>query len=136
MRHKIKSGLRYAAFVAVAAAALTPAVAQAPALAMLDKLSPGQWELRDRDNGEVTRICLKNGRDLIQIKHKAAGCNRFVVDDTASLVTVQYTCRGNGYGRTTIRSETPTLVQVSSQGIADGRPFDVNLEARRTEACR
>lgn len=103
---------------------------------MLDNLTPGNWELRDRKSGEVRQLCLKNGRDLIQIKHRQPPCNRFVVDNGASSVTVQYTCRGNGYGRTTIRSETPTLVQVSTQGIADGRPFDLAIEGRRTGACR
>ncbi|QSB44927.1 hypothetical protein EB810_01510 [Altererythrobacter sp. FM1] len=139
MRYGPSSGLK-AAIVGAALLAgggvMTPAVAEAPALAMLDNLTPGAWELRDRATGEVRKLCLKNGRDLIQIKHRQPPCNRFVAENSASMVTVQYTCRGNGYGRTTIRSETPTLVQISTQGIADGRPFDMKLEARRTGACR
>lgn len=139
MRYRPSVGLR-SVFIGAALLAgggvLTPAAAEAPALTMLDNLTPGNWELRDRKSGEVRQLCLKNGRDLIQIKHRQPPCNRFVVDNGASSVTVQYTCRGNGYGRTTIRSETPTLVQVSTQGIADGRPFDLAIEARRTGACR
>ncbi|WP_240504354.1 DUF3617 domain-containing protein [Tsuneonella mangrovi] len=115
--------------------AFAPAIAQAPALAMLDKLKPGMWEVRFRDSGETRRICLKTGRELIQLKHGDAACNRFVVEDGPSAVTVQYTCRGNGYGRTNIRQETPTLAQVDSQGIAGGQPFEFLAEARRVGSC-
>jgi hypothetical protein len=48
---------------------------------------------------------------------------------------VQYTCRGRGYGRTHIRRETSRLVQIDTQGIADGRPFAFAAEARRVGDC-
>jgi len=50
-------------------------------------------------------------------------------------VTVQYTCRGLGYGRTAIRRESSRLVQVQSQGIAEGLPFEISGEARRIGDC-
>jgi hypothetical protein len=50
-------------------------------------------------------------------------------------VTVQYTCRGRGFGRTHIRRETDRLVQIDTQGIADSRPFAFSVEARRTGDC-
>jgi hypothetical protein len=103
---------------------------------MLDKLDRGEWELRYRDGGEVRRLCLHTGRELIQLKHTTPGCSRYVVEDGASVVTVQYTCKGNGYGRTSIRRETGTLAQVDSQGIAGGLPFQVTAEARRVGTCR
>ena len=58
-----------------------------------------------------------------------------VVEDGARDVTVQYTCRGNGYGRTHIRKETGTLVQIDSQGISGGKPFQFTAEARQTGRC-
>ncbi|WP_284123735.1 DUF3617 domain-containing protein [Parerythrobacter aestuarii] len=120
----------------IAMIALTvPTAAQSPSLAMLDKLQPGQWEIRYRDDQPSTRLCVKNGRDLIQLRHKQAGCNRFVVEDAASEVTVQYTCKGNGYGRTSIRRESSTLVQLESQGIEGGLPFSFTAEGRRVGAC-
>ena len=48
---------------------------------------------------------------------------------------VQYTCRGKGYGRTQIRRESNRLVQIDSQGIADGLPFSFSAEARRVGDC-
>jgi hypothetical protein len=73
--------------------------------------------------------------EFIQLKHKQTDCNRFVVEDSAARVTVQYTCPGNGYGRTSIRRETPSLIQLESQGIVDGMPFQMAAEARRTGTC-
>ena len=113
-----------------------PTAAQAPSLAMLDKLQAGEWEVRYRDDTPAQRICVRNGRDLIQLRHRQTGCNRFVVEDGATEVTVQYTCPGDGYGRTNIRRESNVLVQIESQGIEGGRPFAFNAEGRRMGACR
>lgn len=129
--------VRFAAIATAAAAAIgVPALGQRPALAMLDQLEVGRWELRLRDaGGEVERLCLQNGRRLIQLRHPAANCEKLIVSDAASEVTVQYTCRGRGYGRTHIRRETGRLVQIESQGIVDGLPFDFAAEGRRIGDC-
>lgn len=120
----------------LAGAALAPVGAQGSALAMLDGLEKGQWEVRFRDGSPMRRVCVRSGRELLQLRHGEASCNRFVVEDGQSEVTVQYTCRGNGYGRTSIRRETGSLVQIDSQGIAGGLPFEFTAEARRAGACR
>lgn len=120
----------------VLAGVVTPVAAQAPGLAMLGDLEPGEWVLQFRNGDTSRKICLKSGRELIQIRHTDSGCSRFVVEDGSSEVTVQYTCRGNGYGRTNLRRETNRLVQLESQGIADGLPFQFEAEARRVGACR
>jgi hypothetical protein len=109
-------------------------VAQA-SLAMLDSLDRGGWEIRFRDGGTVRKVCVRTGRELIQIRHRDSGCNSFVVEDGETDVTVQYTCRGNGYGRTHIRKETGQLVQIDSSGIVGGKPFDFTAEARQTGSC-
>ena len=121
--------------LALSAASMLPAAAQAPELAMLGRLDKGAWEVRNRSDGARQRICLRTGRELIQLRHRQPGCQRFVVQDDPEEVTVQYTCRGNGYGRTTIRREESGLVQVRSQGIHDGTPFTIEGEARRTGTC-
>lgn len=111
--------------------------AQGPALAMLAKLERGQWTITMRDGSPSRNVCIGDPVKLIQLSHvRNARCNRIVVEDTPGEVTVQYTCRGNGYGHTSIRRETDALVQIESQGIADGRPFQFRAEARRTGACR
>ncbi|MDP3551836.1 MAG: hypothetical protein Q8R81_15760 [Novosphingobium sp.] len=111
-------------------------VAQGPALAMLDRLEAGQWEVRARDDGSTFKICVDNGRKLIQIRHQREACRRFVVDDTAEMVTVHYTCPTNGYGHTSVRFENPRLARLETQGIDNGLPFNFVAEARRTGPCR
>ena len=116
--------------------AVAPSTAQNASMAMFGQLERGQWELRFRDGDPSQRICLRSGTELIQLRHRGANCSRLVVEDGANQVTVQYTCRGNGYGRTSVRRESATLAQVESQGIAGGRPFQFSAEARRVGACR
>lgn len=115
--------------------ATMPVAAQAPGLAMLDRLDRGSWDVRLRPDGGTTQMCIRTGREFIQLRHRQLTCERFIVQDEPEVVTVQYTCRGNGYGRTTIRRESASLVQIRSQGIQDGRPFSIEGEARRTGAC-
>lgn len=114
-----------------------PSRAQAPALAMLDGLDKGLWNLRVRGSTEPDRkICLGDPRTFIQLQHTGLACERVIVSDRADEVTVQYTCRGKGYGRTHIRRESGSLIQIDSQGIADGAPYAFAAEARRIGTCR
>lgn len=112
-----------------------PAAAQAPELAMLNQLEKGSWELRNRADGTRQRICLRTGREFIQLRHRQPGCNQLIVQDDPDEVTVQYTCRGSGYGRTTIRREGSGLAQIRSQGILNGTPFTLDGEARKQGSC-
>lgn len=121
----------------LAAGIAMPAPAQAPALAGLGKLETGNWELRTRgEGGAVRNLCLADARQLLQLRHPGRNCSRFIVTDTAAQVVVTYDCAAAGNGRTDLRIETPRLVQIQSQGIADSAPFDFSMEARRTGACR
>lgn len=112
-----------------------PVLAQGNGLAMLGSLAKGEWTIRQRGGASERKICVKSGAELIQLMHREAGCSQFVVEDGAARVTVQYTCPGNGYGRTSIRRETPALVQLESQGIESRTPFQLTAEARRTGTC-
>lgn len=130
--------LRFPAALAVAAVALAaPASGQRQSLAMLDQLESGRWELRMRESrAPAEQLCLRDGRRLIQLRHPMlSACERLIVTDGPGEVTVQYTCRGRGFGRTHIRRETGRLVQIESQGVLDGLPFDVVAEARRIGDC-
>lgn len=131
-------GKRILRFCAIGTAVLVlaaPAVAQAPELGMLDTLTRGNWELRMRGDGGNRTICLRSGRELIQLQHRQSGCTHYVVQDDPSEVTVQYTCRGDGFGRTSIRRESSSLVQIRSQGTQARTPFTIEGEARRTGPC-
>ncbi|MDP3676236.1 MAG: hypothetical protein Q8R44_14275 [Novosphingobium sp.] len=109
--------------------------AQGVQLAMLDRLAPGLWEVRMREGGQADRICLDNGRRLIQLRHPNLTCRQFVIEDGPSAVTVHYTCPGQGSGRTHLRFETPRLVQIESSGLSARLPFDFAAEARRVGDC-
>ena len=133
-----KSGpLRKFLMAGAAGVALTlGAVAvHAAELAMLGSINKGAWTLRIRDDGSQRRVCVRDGQEFIQIRHQQPGCSRFVVQDSPDEIVVQYTCRGNGYGRTSIRREGSGLLQIRSQGIVDGAPFSIDAEARHTGAC-
>lgn len=96
----------------------------------------GQWELRDRGSGQTRRVCLRDGRDLIQLRHRGLSCRQTAVERGNTSAVVQYNCGSRGYGRTSIRVENPRLVQVESSGIAGGAPFEVSIEARYMGQCR
>lgn len=72
---------------------------------------------------------------LLQLRHSTARCSRFVVSSDARNATVTYSCPLGGNGRTVIKVETPRLVQVETQGIADNAPFAFTVEARRVGDC-
>ena len=112
-----------------------PVAAQAPELAMLTTLDRGAWNLTLRGEDSSKRICVRSGREFVQLRHSQRGCARFVVKDDPDEVTVQYTCRGNGYGRTTIRREDSGIVHIRSQGTYAGTPFSMEGEARHTGPC-
>lgn len=124
------------AIAALLAASSGAVVAQLRPVQMLGQLEDGDWELRLREaSGEPRHLCLSDARKLIQLRHPGQNCRSVVVEDTADAVTVQYTCRGRGYGRTHIRRESDSLVQIDSQGIAGGLPFAFAAEARRVGPC-
>lgn len=132
---KLKSTLSMLSIAGLALVA-APAQGEKPSLVMLDELQRGNWEMRERGgDGTVRNICIDNPRRLIQLRHPGLPCSTVVVEDGSEQVTVQYTCRGHGYGRTQVRRETNRLIQVDTQGIVKGLPFAYSAEGRRTGAC-
>jgi hypothetical protein len=103
----------------------------------LAQLQPGLWEIRDLDNkdAQVRSICLADPVALVQLGHSGAECSRLLVEDNANASTVSYTCSKGGFGRTSVRVETPRLARIDTQGIADQAPFAFRAQARRLGAC-
>lgn len=118
-------------FLAVAAMQAAP-----PSLPLLGTLEPGRWELRDDDNRLISSICLGDPGQLVQLQHAGQNCARSLLSADSRNVTVRYACPRTGFGRTTILVETPRLVQVESQGLANGTPFALHVEARKAGPCR
>lgn len=125
---------------AVAMMIATGSAMSTPMPGSLKGLEPGEWELRERGGvgagGELHRLCLADLRQLIQIRHPRGSCKRLTVDERAKHLSVSYDCAGAGGGRTDLRIETSRLVQLRSQGVADGAPFSFVLEGRRIGLCR
>lgn len=117
--------------------AATSAIAsrKSASLEMLGQIRPGLWELRDHGGANRQTLCIQSGRGFIQLRHPTDQCRSLILEDTPQAITVQYTCRATGYGRTRIRFERPTLVQIESQGIHSGLPFEIHAEARRLGDC-
>ena len=111
--------------VALALAALAGGgAAVAPGPMALQTLETGEWELRGRGEGaEVRRLCVTDLRQLLQVRHGKAQCRSFTVSDAPHDLSVSYDCGAAGTGRTDLRVETSRLVQLRSQGVADGAPF-------------
>jgi hypothetical protein len=133
MKRQVRLGL---VMVGSLVAAWAPALAQRASPLLFDRIETGGWEIRVREpGGQVERLCLRDQQRIIQLRHPAANCEHLLVSKSPSEVTVQYTCPGRGYGRTSIRIESPRLIQIDSQGIAGGLPFSFTAEGRRTGDC-
>jgi hypothetical protein len=137
MSAKLNTGVRPLLGVAgvLTAILVAPVAAQGPELAMLDGLRGGTWELKIRGADAKSRLCIHSGRELIQLRHRQQGCERFVVDDRPTEVTVHYSCPKTGFGQTTIRKESTQVVQISTQGVEGKAPFNFDAEARYAGAC-
>lgn len=111
--------------------------AQAPAPDALDGLEPGLWEFKElgRSTGGSERRCVTSLREMLQPVQPRLSCKHFISENAADHAVVAYDCAARGQGRTALRVETPRLVRVDSQGIAEGRPFAVRMEIRRIGAC-
>ncbi|MAW98183.1 MAG: hypothetical protein CMN72_00750 [Sphingomonas sp.] len=121
--------------------ALLPVLAGAAApksgIAVIDALETGKWQLTEKDKpGGLDRsVCLPDKVALIQVAYSSDECSRFVIDNQPRSGTVHYTCPGKGHGRTTLRMETPRRVEIETQGVWNGMPFNMLIDARKTGVC-
>ncbi len=110
--------------------------AQEQELAALRAIEPGNWDLRSRADSSANRsICVTDPTILLKLQHSTATCSRFVIYNDQRMATVHYSCANAGNVRTSVRVETPRLVQIDSQGTINREPFSVQLEGRRTGGC-
>ena len=108
----------------------------ANSLSALGTIQPGEWRLHPLDHLTQARsVCISEASALLQVSHGGASCSRFVIASSDHEVTVHYTCPGAGHGRTTIRVESPKLLQIDTQGIVSNAPFANAWEGRRTGDC-
>lgn len=115
-----------------------PAVPQArKPLSALAQLQPGLWQIREIGNPQVRArsICVADPGLLMQIQHGAEPCTRLVISDQPAGATVHYTCPANGFGRTSVRVDTPRVAKIDTQGIFHNAPFAFRAEVRRVGDC-
>ncbi|MBU3076743.1 hypothetical protein [Sphingomonas quercus] len=118
---------------AVAPAPVRMAAMRAP---VLDEVRPGMWSVQDDGpGGAIHRLCLDDAAKLVQVRHSDAACSRMLIASGAHEVTIHYSCPGNGWGRTSLRIDSPTSVRIDTQGIADNAPFAYQAVARREGDC-
>ncbi len=136
MRLVMKVGRNLLLFAGVVLASpILSQSAEAPVLIALTNIESGQWILRGANPAANRSVCVADPRILLQVEHARSVCSRFVIANDPKATTVHYTCPGAGHGRTTLRVETPRLIQIDSQGIAGKEPFAVHFEGRRVGAC-
>jgi hypothetical protein len=112
------------------------APAGGPLLTALTHIELGQWQFKEAGAAVTARsLCVSDPTTLLQLGHPGVACSRFVIADLPGAATVHYTCPGAGHGRTTVSVETPRLIHLQTQGIANGAPFDFDYEARRIGGC-
>lgn len=112
-----------------------PAPAFAPGFVLLERIQKGAWQLKPVGGGAPRKICVRSGEELLTLHHARRACSRYVVKNIADELTIHMTCGTAGHVRTTLRYETPRLVQLDTQGIEAASPFSDSYEARRSGTC-
>jgi len=136
VRREGQGGIRLLAVLALAALAGPASSQSAGKIEALAKLQPGLWQLRviGRDSRPAP-VCIGDPAVLAQLQHRDQPCSRLVVAQDGQAATVHYTCQAGGYGQTSLRVETPRLVQIDTQGIIGNAPFAYRIEARHAGSC-
>ncbi|MFM7027241.1 MAG: DUF3617 domain-containing protein [Chakrabartia sp.] len=118
----------------LAAASIAPAFAAD--LLILHRIEPGLWDIRPKDTRDGGRtMCVADPAVLLSLGHPGQSCSRFAISNEANQAVVHYTCSGTGSGQTSLRVETPRLLQIETQGILRQTPFQMGFEARRLGTC-
>ena len=112
-----------------------PAPALAPGFILLERIEKGAWQLKPVGGGAPRKICVRSGEELLALRHVRRSCSRYVVKNAAGELTIHMTCGAAGHVRTTLRYETPRLIQIYTQGLAGGSPFSDSYEARHSGSC-
>ncbi len=120
----------------LAGCAVLLAAAAVPSPGALDTLQPGMWQIRTLGAVKSERsLCVADPAALVRLRHGTAACTQLVISNTSREATVHYSCPGAGWGRTSLRLESPVQATIDTQGIAENAPFAFKAEARRTGSC-
>ena len=130
--------VRFAFLSAVATVGVAAALPQLKPINAMAAVQPGLWSIHALDRGEsdIPAICVSDTTRLLQFRHPTQTCSRFVIADTPHVATIQYSCPGAGWGRTSVRIISPGQLRLDTQGIADNAPFALAAEAKRIGDCR
>lgn len=137
MTHRRGKGVRIAIGVVASLLLLaTHGRAGAPAsYKALSGIQAGLWEFKSKDAAANRSVCLSDPAVMLQLRHSGQACTRFVITNDPKSTTVHYSCPNIGHGQTTVRVETPRLVQIESQGMDKRAPFAFEAEGRRIGTC-
>jgi hypothetical protein len=130
--------LRFAILALIASIGVAAALPPPQRINAMNTVEPGLWAIHALDRGEadVPAFCVSDTTRLLQFRHPGQTCSRFVIADTPHVATIQYSCPGAGWGRTSVRVISPEQLRLDTQGIADNAPFALAAEARRIGDCR
>lgn len=111
-------------------------MAQLPALpADLGALLKGRWQITEAGSKTSTTQCIRDSHQFFQIMHPSLICSQRLLMHSGKRTSLRYDCPGEGWGHTVVTMESPKLVRISTQGISEGVPFDMKIEARYQDAC-
>jgi hypothetical protein len=121
----------------IASVGVAAALPQLKPINAMTTVEPGLWSIHALDRGEpdVPAFCVADTTRLLQFRHPGQTCSRFVIADTPHIATIQYSCPGAGWGRTSVRVISPDQLRLDTQGIADNAPFALAAEAKRVGDC-
>ena len=129
--------LRLGIIAIVASVGAAAAMAPLQRINAMSRVLPGLWTIHALDKGEsdVAPFCVTDTARLLQFRHPGATCSRFIIADTDRIATIQYSCAGAGWGRTSVRVISPEMLRLDTQGIAGKAPFALAAEAHRVGDC-
>ena len=121
---------------AVAAVVTGANLAAAEGAGIFAQTAPGLWEMSGAPGSKTApRQCVADVESLAQYEHRGRACTRRVVRQTESSAVIEYSCAGQGFGRSELTLITPRSLRIQTQGIAGGLPFNYVLQARRVGDC-
>jgi hypothetical protein len=125
--------------LSIGLASAAAAVPQGAASTLLGSLNRGMWQFRAVGGGATgtatNRLCVGDVSKLAQVQHQGFDCQQYIVRSSPTVLTISYSCRGQGQGLTVIRKESNKLIHIDSQGIRNNSPFSFSVEARNAGPC-
>ena len=93
----------------------------------------GLWEVSG--HGAPVRLCVPDPLVLAAYEHRSLNCTRTVIRGDGHSAVVSYSCAGGGFGQSQISVLTPRSLEIDTQGISRGEPYNYLLNAHRIGDC-